>query len=493
MPRGLGIPALVLAVVIGLLWCQRPGLEVQRFELELNPYGKTPLAAQARLETSGPCRVRAVRVVGGVESQVSPTQMKTAHTLAVLGLKPGRAQEVVLVLEGSNGEVLETEPRRVTTAPLPQDFPNIKVVHPPVANFGFTLVFASLWRDRAKFPERGYLMALTPAGEVVWYQHFEMLPTEIKMSPTGQLWIQDLWGGRIFAQDFLGRQQGQFVATQPGASSPAAPQRSGWNVAVDSFHHDFHFKGGHLWTLGTRVAGGLIDDLILEIGPDGKIERELSVYEHLDPDRHVYPVRPGLWDRLYDKVLEDWSHANSLELGEQTALVSLRHQDAVVEFDLETGRPNWILAPPEGWSDKFDKLRLQADGDFQWPRRQHSAKWSRSGTLILYDNGRVRSRVLELMVDRLNMRVRQIWEYGGQEPFYSHFLGEVDESAESENLIITDGGRLDREKGQFWARIVEVTRDQPARVVYELHFTRPGTPGCTVYRSERYRSLYGGG
>ena len=44
--------------------------------------------------------------------------------------------------------------------------------------------------------------------------------------------------------------------------------------------------------------------------------------------------------------------------------------------------------------------------------------------------------------------------------------------------------------GRHWARIFEVTHDQPARKVWEIVIDDP-TMGWAVYRSQRFPDLYG--
>ncbi len=462
----------------------QPGLVVTRLEMKLNPYGRTPLAAEVQLETSRPCRVSQVRIVGGVTSNLASTPLSTTHSVPILGLRPDHEQEVVLTLEDGHGRKLMTRPRRVHTAPLPEDFPKFRVLHPAGNNFGFTLTFVSVRQQGEFIPKRGYLVILDPGAEVVWFQRLEALINELKMTESGELQLQDLLAGRIWSQDLLGRVGWEFrtFSQEEGGGGVA--------VATDTFHHDFQFQDGLLWTLGTRVVDEVVEDLVLGVDREGKVRVDLSLCQALDPQRRIYPQeKTGLWDWFYKKNLYDWGHANSLVVSARSFLVSLRHQDAVVEFDRESGRPNWILASPEQWSEEFEPLRLQPQGEVTWPRRQHSARWSRRGTLLLFDNGRQQSRVVEFMVDPINMKVRQLWEFRDQQPFFSRFLGEVDESADGNTLIITDGGRISPQ-GEFWGRVVEVSRDTPPRVLYELEIRCPGGAGCSVYRSERCAGLY---
>ena len=61
-------------------------------------------------------------------------------------------------------------------------------------------------------------------------------------------------------------------------------------------------------------------------------------------------------------------------------------------------------------------------------------------------------------------------------------------------MLITDGGRtrtVDTADGQpevrRWARILEVTRDEPAETLFELVIDDESPTGWHVYRAERWR------
>jgi hypothetical protein len=109
-------------------------------------------------------------------------------------------------------------------------------------------------------------------------------------------------------------------------------------------------------------------------------------------------------------------------------VVSVRHQDAVIELDRDTGALRWILANPANWSPELDALRLQPVGEpFAWPYHQHAPVLDDDGRLLLFDNGNSRtspftgvpeppltdlySRIVEYRIDEDARTVEQLWEF----------------------------------------------------------------------------------
>ena len=232
----------------------------------------------------------------------------------------------------------------------------------------------------------------------------------------------------------------------------------------------------------------------------------------------------GFWSDHYEpKVddveatpLRDWAHANAIvyDARDDSYIVSGRHQDAVFKFSRETGELIWILGPPDNWKEPWSAKRLQPIGDLQWQYREHGPVLTGDGTLLMYDNGGGRagaymeqlpleerySRAVEYAIDEEAMTVEQVWSYNGRpdNPFYSGFLSDADWQPVTGNVLITDGARRTNDDGvnangegtSYWARIVEVTRTDPAEVVFEVHLKDGYKGHWHIYRAERLSSLY---
>ena len=465
---------------------------VQAFEVSLNPLGKSPLAALARVVTSRPTRVLRIEIEGGLASTYPQTPHAQEQDIVVLGLRPGHKQRVRLALSDQGNTELFTPWQTVETEPLPKDFPELKSVdNSGTSDTGYLLYFVTQWDKEHKlpFPTHGYLTITDCSGQVLWYQKHDTLLNEVRMDSRGNLVVQDMLGKQLYSQDLLGHKTFQYQA-----SNLEPETKKGTQLATDTTHHDFVFDAakGICWTLGSKRIGSRIDDLILGFDRNGKIQSEIPVSSLLPKERKAKPGKFAIWNLFYDGKFEDRSHANSIDIDAsgRYAIVSLRHQDAVICVDLKTESLIWLLGAPGRSEDYYSKYRLKPKGQVPWPSRQHAAKWSSRGTLLMYDNGTKQSRVAEYRIDPVSMTVEQVWEFRDDSPFFSPILCDVDEVHQAKHLQITDGGRRD-DSGRNWGRILEVSRDPNPKKLWELQVTTKVGKGVSIYRSERLQSLYG--
>ena len=97
------------------------------------------------------------------------------------------------------------------------------------------------------------------------------------------------------------------------------------------------------------------------------------------------------------------------------------------------------------------------------------------------------------------MEVSQLWSYGpGDEAIYARYLGDVDWQPQTNNILVTVGAQETNAAGdnaapgpgtQRWARLIEVTHDQPAEKVWEMRLQADDS-NWSIYRSERISGLY---
>jgi hypothetical protein len=218
----------------------------------------------------------------------------------------------------------------------------------------------------------------------------------------------------------------------------------------------------------------------------------------------------------------DAQHANAVieDPRDNSLIVSLRNQDAVVKFSRATGKLKWILGPHENWGPAWQPYLLTPVGSpFQWQYGQHAPLLTPQGTLLLYDNGNFRaepfeslvpdqsnySRAVEYRINETNMQVSQVWEYSGtnSDRLYTDRVGNAEWLPQKGHVLITYGYVL-YENGlppssvapnATMVRIKEVTHDPNPQVVFDLQVfdsnnTDPRYPGCLVYRSYRMPDLY---
>jgi arylsulfate sulfotransferase len=250
-------------------------------------------------------------------------------------------------------------------------------------------------------------------------------------------------------------------------------------------------------------------DVAVEFGSDGGLLDSWPLAEILDPTRIGYGSL-----RADDNGVFDWSHSNAIihDPSDDSLIVSVRHQDAVIKFSRATGRLEWILGPPANWTAAFQPFLLTPVGALSWPYHQHAPMFTPSGTLLLFDNGNFRaspfdgqptqdgpSRAVEYAIDEARMVVRQVWEYGvpPAEGIFSSAVGDADWMPQTGNVLMDFGNTTnvngvaseDLGLGRTHTRIVEVDRGTPADVVFDM--TVYGPPGrLLIYRVERIPSLY---
>jgi len=258
----------------------------------------------------------------------------------------------------------------------------------------------------------------------------------------------------------------------------------------------------------------LRDDSIVEFLPDGTLRREWQTVDIMDVTRIGYNSLNTINGAF------DWTHGNAAtyRLADDSIIISLRQQDAIVKFSRETGDVQWILAPHDNWSPAFDQYLLMPIGSpFRWQYHQHAPMWTGPNRIVLYDNGNFRaspfdgtaqipndqnfSRAVEYEIDEDHMKVRQVWEYGENIPdqVFTGFIGDADWLETTGNRLMTFGAvsyvggvrSVDLGLGDLHARLVETTDDVVPVKVFELLVYDPAAgQRIIIYRAERIPSLY---
>ena len=502
--------------------------------LTLNPNSTTPLAAQLELSTEFESTIT-VTLTDGTETQVlSFDDPGTEHTLPLLGFKPDRTYDILVqgIDVTSNFPQLNKK-MTLTTDPLPDDFPKIVLESSIPAKMEPGLTLFAVKRTA------NYIIIVDDLGEVVWYYtppEGERGAGDVRQLPNGNLLF--LPNGQVKEMDLLGNVIKRYKATAPG-DDPAPGI-----IPVDDpgyrFHHEVYpTSWGTYLTLGFEVdtvqhfhtsesdpsvfdTVEVTDDVVIEFDEDGVVQNRWPFLDMLDLSRIGY-------DSLNNHYIlgtgNDWVHANAVipDPTDDSLIVSLRHQDAVVKFSRTTGELIWILGNHNNWAASFQGYLLEPVGSgFQWPYHQHAPMITSTGNLILFDNGTYRaspydgttpqddlfpadnySRAVEYRIDELNQTVEQVWEYGASitPRLYSFFLSDTDHLAATDNVWITFGGMLgvgdqsssDMGRGDYQARLIEISRDTVNEVVYDLSVYGDAATapiGYTVYRSERIQGFY---
>jgi arylsulfate sulfotransferase len=490
----------------------------------MNPNPDAPLAATLSLETERPTRLTVV-VSDGVHLWPHTYDgYRTSHDQLVLGFYPNAEHAVEVTVSDETG-VEWTYPGHLTgqTPPLPVAFPAIETTTRQLANMEPGVTLFSL---REGLTDAGYAVIVDPDGDVVWYWHSPLAPIDLRRMSTGNLLLNVTGHRTILELDMLGNAVHEW-RTEPddSATLPSGVAR----LATPATHHEVYESATSFLTLSLEVqsvagyptsetdltprtelvnVGG---DVVVEFARDGTILDQWSMLDMLDPTRVGY----GSFGRLQTTALAedclDWSHGNAVipDLRDDTFIVSLRHQDAVVKFN-RNGEIVWILGPHENWVAPFQPYLLtpvagvggEPVDEWFWPYHQHAPMITPAGTILLFDNGWGRtsppdpappraeqfSRAVEYAVDDANLEIRQVWEYGTHlvDRIRSGSVGDADLLTDSDNVLVTFGWLGPTDDAAVAARLREVTHTTPANLVFELVVHNRSH----VYRAERLPSLY---
>ena len=516
--------------------------------LNLDPNGKTPLAGVVHLTTDLPARVT-LEVSDGKETRsIEFAEFDTDFSLPLLGLKPDRKYSIeVKVTDRNNEQVIVTPALQAATEPLPDDFPDIKVlVSEParmepgytmmarfiraggdreitLAGFGTGLEEQTLpdWMCKAiswaiecgSSAAPTYTIIVDNAGDVVWYSTLGDI-TNYQLEDGTLLYRKE---NDVINVDMLGNEIRRVTLNDPGTglTHDMLPTVNQTYLSITIQQATIEdFPASDTDPNAPRKTAKVEDNPIVEFDSKGNLLNTWPLVDMLDTSRIGYNSRNSR------ELGRDWAHVNSViyDPRDDSIIMSLRHQDALVKFSRSTGKLKWILGPHANWSPEFQPFLLTPVGEpFEWQFHQHAPVITSSGTILVFDNGNYRaspfdgnakipnkqnySRAVEYAIDEQKMEVRQIWEYGKniEKPLYAAHIGDANWMQKTGNVLITFGGtsvtggvpNSELGLGEVSTRIIEVTHDTPATEVFDILVYDP-VPGARlqVYRSERIPDLY---
>jgi hypothetical protein len=521
--------------------------------LTLDPNGKTPLAAVVKLATDVPARVT-LEVNAGKESRTLEfADFRTDFSLPVLGLKPDKAYTIRTTLtDEHNRQLVVTPSLQVATAPLPVDFPDIKVLvsKPALMEPGYTMMARFIraggdreitlagigtgltkhmlldwmcqvtdWTrecDHENAPT--YTIIVDNRGNVVWYSTLGGVNNYLL--PDGTLLYRD--ESDIVRIDMLGDELWRITPNDPGTRLTHDMIRTAEGTFLSITIQQATLAGfptSETDANAPRKTAHVEDNPIVEFDKNGKLLHIWPLVHMLDTNRIGYNSlnkRPP----AYQPLGYDWAHVNAViqDTRDDSIIMSLRHQDAVVKFSRSTGKLKWILGTHANWSKAFQPYLLTPVGKpFEWQYHQHSPTITPAGTLLLFDNGNFRaspfdgkpkipnsrnySRAVEYAIDEQKMEVRQVWEYGKniEKPLFSGHISDANWMKKTGNVLITFGGTSftggvassDLGLGKVSTRVIEVTHATPAKRVFDMLVYDPAPHAMLqVFRSERIPDLY---
>ena len=523
--------------------CNQSGPAISQVSLVQNPNPTVPLAAVLSLTTNEPVTLTINIDDGDRQWTIAPSsERSTQFEVPVIGMRAARNHSITATVTNAGGGATTSDAMTFETPPVPEAFPvpNVTVRKPEAMEPGVTLFNVNgRWDAEGNSAPANFAPAVivNDNGEIIWYY----LPDghkihDVRRMPDGNF-IYEIWPGTggLVEIDVLGNIQRRwhFTGTAKDIADGSIPVETG------SFHHDFtSLPNGNMLVLSNenrvienwytsetdanapRATANVLGDVIAEVTRDGDVVNEWKLHDILDPYRIGYgSLGTGFWRAHYADVVEgpayDWNHANAIiyEEADNSFIVSVPYQDAVIKVSMDSGELIWILGNHDNWQEPWSEKLLTPVGDLEWSYKHHAISHTGNGTYLLFDNGVARSspfddkmdladsytRAVEYSVNEETMEVSQVWVYGpDDETFYARYLGDVDWQPNTNNVLITigaqetdaDGNNAPNGPGtQRWARLVEVTHEQPAEKVWEMRL-QDTRLGWSIYRSHRLPPLY---
>ena len=470
-----------------------------------------PLAGTLRLKTDVPARLSVVVNDGTSTWTKDFLEYSTTPTGMLLGFKPGRFHQItVVVYDRNQNAVTNAHPVIFTTPLLPSDFPNLVLLtnRPELMEPGYTL-FRVVNNNSA----RAFLTIVNNAAEVVWFSSSIPSTLEVKALPNGDLFLPQNYG--FLEVNLLGNT----VQTWNVPTNWTVNYHEGTITDHNSilFIHDdtrvvTNFPTSTSNSNAPLQATTVLFNWIAELSmTNGSLLNTWSLIDMVQSNRVNY-----LTYTIFNPALGwDCEHANAVipDPRDDSVIVSLRHQDAIIKFSRATGKLQWILGPHENWSPDFQPYLLAPVGiPFAWSYAQHAPMLTPQGTLLVYDDGDFRaspfdpgiadadnfSRVVEYRIDEAAMEISQVWDYGrtNSPRIYSDRVGNADWLPQTGNVLITfgnvnyvDGAHPSPfSASATMARIQEVTHGSDPQLVFDLALFNYGNPATTYLGDSAYRS-----
>jgi len=541
MPRLLSLTA--LACIVSFLPTAAGALEFTRQpQIEQNANPRVPLVAILYFATDEPVEVTVhIDDYDGRRSIRFPESTDPKAGLPLLGLKPDRQHRISVVIENADGESLAAEPQTYRTPELPSGIGNfppitVQVSNPEAMEPGITFLsvrrrvpLRSHWmtpKQRAFSTQWGVIVAVDALGEVVWYYQSDVRVAGIDRLSNGNL----LFHQTNFATlevDLLGNTVTEWYAADRPNGPPDNPAAVPIKGAQTLHHQPLEMPGGTFMSFSAnakkidnyytsefdenapRKTQMVMGDDVIEFDREGNQLWRWSSWDYLDPFRIGYEMTEAYWPVRGFPDHIDWTHGNGLEYDprDDSIIINLRIQDALIKIDRKSGDIVWILGEPTDWSEELQKKLLTPVGQpFAWHYHAHNPRLTDSGTIILFDNGKYRarpfrefltpeetySRTVEYKVDEEKMTVEQVWaSYDRVTPdnCFSYAMGDAHWLPQTGNILVVNSICDYRQKGltqdEFdysarhiadvihWSRIREYSGPDNKDVVFEIEIRSP--------------------
>ena len=414
------------------------GYKIENPNIIIDPYKSSPLTALILFETKNDVTPKVTVVGKDNNTTITHTfQNTTKHYLSIYGLYPDYENKVIIEYK-EKGKQIKKEVT-IKTDKLPDDFPLPTSVNSKKEELGTEFYFYTP-------SSKGYSCAYDMNGDVRWYlTHYAIWDnTRLKngnmLVSTERLINTPYYMTGLYEIDMFGKIYKEY--SLPGG-----------------YHHDYYeMPNGNLLVATDDFDNkyGTVEDYIVELDrKNGKIVNKIDL-------KNILKMTDG---KSENWTSYDWFHNNSVWYDEKTNSITLsgRHQDAVINIDYNTKKLNWIIGDSKNWSKDYQKYFFKKVGEnFEWQWSQHAAMITEEGYVFLFDNGNNKSKIKDnyvpadksysrgvmYKINKKNMTIEQIWEYGKERSsdFYSPYISDVDYLGK--NHYIVHSGGIVKEDGK---------------------------------------------
>lgn len=414
------------------------GYKIENPNIIIDPYKSSPLTALILFETKNDVTPKVTVVGKDNNTTITHTfQNTTKHYLSIYGLYPDYENKVIIEYK-EKGKQIKKEVT-IKTDKLPDDFPLPTSVNSKKEELGTEFYFYTP-------SSKGYSCAYDMNGDVRWYlTHYAIWDnTRLKngnmLVSTERLINTPYYMTGLYEIDMFGKIYKEY--SLPGG-----------------YHHDYYeMPNGNLLVATDYFDNkyGTVEDYIVELDrKNGKIVNKIDL-------KNILKMTDG---KSENWTSYDWFHNNSVWYDEKTNSITLsgRHQDAVINIDYNTKKLNWIIGDSKNWSKDYQKYFFKKVGEnFEWQWSQHAAMITKEGYVFLFDNGNNKSKIKDnyvpadksysrgvmYKINKKNMTIEQIWEYGKERgsDFYSPYISDVDYLGK--NHYIVHSGGIVKENGK---------------------------------------------
>ena len=535
--------------------------------VEINPNECVPLVAMVYFKANEPATAE-IEIDDGRKKRVvnyGPDK-NPKNGLPIIGMRADTEHKISVTARDESGESSDTVELSYRTPRLPDDATIIPRFSLKTSNAGdmepgFTLlsirrrpVMRAIWmtQKQAVFQNRwSLLVAIDEEAEVVWYYIADSRIAGVHQLQNGNLFFHHV-NFRSIEMDMCGNIINQFHAT----NRPWGPVENSIGIEAESLHHQPHeMPNGNFLALtanakeiknyytseedpdAPRATQKVVGDTIVEFTPEGDIVWNWNTFDYLDPMRIGYQLLDTYWHTRGFPNHLDWTHGNGVTYDhhDDSIIVSLRHQDAIIKIDRKTKEIIWILGDPAGWEGELKDKLLKPTHDLRWHYHGHNPRVTGENQFVMYDNGICRalpfhgpsaaphecfSRAIEYQIDPDKMEVSEVWVSSSDESedrVISWAMGDAHRLPQTDNMLVIDsfctpeGPALNRLESvtisdltwnswnrsewhpndlATWARIREMKRDGDREIVFQVRVDNEhDIVGWEVFGGARVKSL----